>query len=116
MRNDRADYVRPPYHALRLIWDALRLILVVLRFTATVILGLMGLSTIFVNVVLIIVPLIAFYRGQPWGHTGVHPLFISLAATLVFVFLVAMAPGRGRKTDKKIPGIEPSKENDQEGR
>jgi hypothetical protein len=69
------------------------LILVVLRYTAATILVLVGLSTIFFSVMLIIVPLIAFYRGEPWGNTGVHPLCISLGATLFFACLGCCGSG-----------------------
>jgi hypothetical protein len=101
MSNDRADDVRPPFHALRQIWNALRLIFVVLKYTAAAIVVLVGLSTFFFNLMMIIVPLIAFHMGKPFGNTGIHPLFISLGATIFLIACVSLTWRDCRKTEKE---------------
>lgn len=103
MGNDSTDNFRPPIYTLR--W-----ILLVLKYTVTAILGLVALGVLLFHVLLIVIPLIVFFRGESWGNTGVNPLVVSVGTALYFLFSLWFG-GLVDKLATKAMGMNGSKAN-----
>lgn len=88
MYGDVQTVTRPRFYRLRLMWRIVRWIALAVYWLFAGILCLYGMALIAMNILMIVLPLLAWYHGEPWGDTGVHPLLISAIATAVFAVLI----------------------------